>query len=142
MRYLVDTDWIIDALVPVPPALDLLDSLSRGGLAVSIITLAELFEGAYRSPNPADGLRAIRAFLSGYGILNLSEAIIEVFARTRADLRRQGQSLADLDLLIAATALTYDLILVTRNRRHFGRVPGLRLYQPNQRSGSSTAPGR
>jgi tRNA(fMet)-specific endonuclease VapC len=54
---------------------------------------------------------------------------MEVFARTRADLRRSGQLIADLDLLIAATALHHDLTLLTRNVRHFARIPGLRLYQ-------------
>ena len=131
MRYLVDTDWIIDALAPIPAALAVLNNLGQDGLAVSIITLGELFEGAYRSPDPAEGLRAIRTFLSGYAILNLSEAIIEVFAQTRANLRRQGQPIPDLDLLIAATALTHNLVLVTRNQRHFTRVAGLRLYQPS-----------
>ena len=48
----------------------------------------------------------------------------------RAFLRRQGQLIPDLDLLIAATALAHDLTLVTRNRRHFSRILSLRLYEP------------
>jgi predicted nucleic acid-binding protein len=39
---------------------------------------------------------------------------------------------ADLDLLIAATALAYDLTLLTFNRRHFQRIPNLRLYSPTE----------
>jgi predicted nucleic acid-binding protein len=50
--------------------------------------------------------------------------------RIRGDLRRVGRRLEDTDLLIAATALEHDLMLVTRNVNHFARVPGLRLYQP------------
>jgi tRNA(fMet)-specific endonuclease VapC len=46
----------------------------------------------------------------------------------RAQLRAQGTTIADLDLLIASTALYHDLVLVTRNLRHFRRVPGLRIY--------------
>ena len=45
-------------------------------------------------------------------------------------LRRQGQLIPDLDLLIAATALAHDLTLVTRNRHHFERIPDLRLHSP------------
>jgi predicted nucleic acid-binding protein len=51
------------------------------------------------------------------------------FARLRGELRRQGQLIPDPDLLIAATALQHDLTIVTRNVRHFQRIPGLKLYQ-------------
>lgn len=52
------------------------------------------------------------------------------FAAIRAELRRTGRMISDLDIIIAATALQYDLTLLTFNRRHFERVTGLRLYQP------------
>ncbi len=53
---------------------------------------------------------------------------MDQFAVLRADLRRRGQLIPDLDLLIAATALSHDLALLTRNVRHFARIPGLRIY--------------
>ncbi len=130
MSYLPDTDWIVDALAGVPSAVEPLDRLSADGLAVSIISFGELFEGAYGFPNPDVHLAGFRRFLSGFTLLNLTDPIMEVFARTRADLRRQGNLLPDLDLLIAATALHHDLTLMTRNLRHFTRIPHLRLYQP------------
>ena len=114
--------------MPIPAALNVLATLRRDGLAVSIVTLGELFEGAYHSASPHDGVRAIRDFLSGYTVLNLSEEIIERFAQNRAQLRDEGKTIPDLDLLIAATALDHDLTLVTRNLRHFTRIPGLRIY--------------
>jgi predicted nucleic acid-binding protein len=52
------------------------------------------------------------------------------FAEVRSFLRRRGQLIPDFDLLIAATALHHDLTLLTFNRRHFLRVPDLKLYQP------------
>ena len=128
MKYLIDADWIIDALKGIEAAHDLLDTLSADGVAVSIVVLGELFEGVVRLPDAAAHLAAIRRFLIGYTRLNLSDPIMEIFAHHRAFLRDQGQSIPDLDLLIAATALAHDLTLVTRNRRHFARVPGLRLH--------------
>jgi predicted nucleic acid-binding protein len=53
---------------------------------------------------------------------------MERFAFIRADLRRRGQLIPDLELLIAATALHHDLTLLTRNVRHFDRIPELRRY--------------
>ena len=107
-----------------------LDRLSRDGLAVSIIAVAEVYEGAFGTPDPAATLADFREFLGGYAIVPLTDSIVERFARVRAALRQQGQLIPDMDLLIAATALDEDLTLVTRNRRHFERLPDLTLYQP------------
>lgn len=70
-----------------------------------------------------------RHFLGGYPALGLDDPIMERFAETRAYLRRRGEGIADLDLLIAATALHHDLTLLTFNLRHFARIPDLRIYQ-------------
>lgn len=128
MSYLVDSDWLIDAFTGVPVAVNLLAELRREGLAVSIISFGELFEGAVGTADSAIELARIRRFLARLTMLPLDDAIMERFAWTRADLRQRGQLIPDLDLLIAATALQHDLILLTRNRRHFDRIPGLRLY--------------
>jgi predicted nucleic acid-binding protein len=55
----------------------------------------------------------------------LTDPVMETFARIRADLRRGGRLISDLDLLIAATAIHHDLTLITRNVRHFERIPAL-----------------
>jgi predicted nucleic acid-binding protein len=54
---------------------------------------------------------------------------MEIFGRTRSELRRAGWLIPDLDLLIAATAVHHDLVLMTRSVRHFARIPELRLFQ-------------
>lgn len=131
MRYLVDADWLIDAASGRPGAVQTLERLSAQGLGVSIIAVAEVYEGAFGLPNPEVMLASFREFLSDYTILSLTDPIIERFARLRAALRQHGQLIPDMDLLIAATALEYELILLTRNLRHFHRITDLRLYQPS-----------
>ena len=131
LKYLLDADWLIDAAIDKPAAVRTLDHLSSDGLAVSIITVAEIYEGAFGAPDPEATLADFREFLGAYAILPLTEPIIERFARLRAYLRQRGQLIPDMDLLIAATALNHDLTLVTRNRRHFDRIPNLTLYQPS-----------
>jgi len=130
VRHLIDSDVLIDALTGSRNAPAVLDALSDDGLAVSVVSLAELYEGTYRSANPETAQQAIKDLLSGYEMLNLSDAIVATFGRLRALLRRQGRLIPDLDLMIASTALAHDLTLVTRNQRHFSRVPQLRLYLP------------
>ena len=121
---------MIDALANIPSAVTPLERLAADGLAVSIITFGELYEGAYSFPHPDEQLRMFRPFLSGFRVLGLTDEVMEMFARTRWTLRREGRLIPDLDLLIAATARAYDLTLVTRNLRHFERISDLRLYQP------------
>ncbi len=128
MSYLIDTDLIIDALHTNSSALTLLDGLAPSGLAISILTLGELYEGVSRAGDPAAHRADMRQFLDGYRIIGLDEATMDRFGRERAALRQQGLLIPDFDLLIAATALAHELMLVTRNLRHFQRIPALQLY--------------
>jgi predicted nucleic acid-binding protein len=97
-------------------------------LAVSIIAVAEVYEGAFGTPHPHEALAGLRDFLGEFAVLPVTDSIVERFARMRAALRQQGQLIPDMDLLIAATAMQEDLTLVTRNVRHFSRISDLRLY--------------
>jgi tRNA(fMet)-specific endonuclease VapC len=128
VKYLIDTDWLIDASIGIPTAVRLLDLLRDEGLAISIISYGEVLEGAVGGPDPATETARFRRFLARFAVVPLDEVTMDQFAVLRADLRRRGQLIPDLDLLIAATALTHDLTLLTRNVRHFARIPGLRIY--------------
>jgi tRNA(fMet)-specific endonuclease VapC len=60
----------------------------------------------------------------------LSEEIVRMFAEVRSGLRRTGRLIGDFDILIGATAVIHDLTLLTRNVRHFERIPHLRILSP------------
>jgi tRNA(fMet)-specific endonuclease VapC len=85
-RYLLDTDWIVDVLNGQAAAIQTLLELAPAGLALSIITYGELYEGAYYSRNPEAALAGLHAFLEGKKILPLSQAVIEGFAIVRGAL--------------------------------------------------------
>ena len=128
--YLIDTDWIIDVIHGQPLATQTLLELAGPGVSVSLITYGELFEGAYYATDPVAAIAGVQRVLDDKPLLPLSEAIMEMFGIVRGRLSRQlRQQIGDLDLLIAATALTHDLTLVTRNLRDFRHVPDLKLYQ-------------
>jgi tRNA(fMet)-specific endonuclease VapC len=131
MSYLIDTDWLIDALLGMPRAVATLERLSDHDLGVSIISYGELFEGAVGAADPRERLAHYRAFLDRFTTIPLSDSVMERFAWTRRDLRAAGRLIPDLDLLIGATAATYRLTLLTRNLRHFERIPDFELYQPS-----------
>ena len=93
------------------------------------MTIGEVYDEAFGQPDPATRLDAFREFLRPFRILDLNEPTMERFARIRSDLRRRGQLISDFDILLAATALHYDLIVLTYNVRHLQRIPGLKIYQ-------------
>jgi tRNA(fMet)-specific endonuclease VapC len=68
-------------------------------------------------------------------ILPLTDAVVGQAAEIYADLHRSGRLISDADILIAATALTHDLTLVTENAGHFERIAGLRVESWRSPSG-------
>jgi tRNA(fMet)-specific endonuclease VapC len=131
-RYLLDTDWIVDVFNGQETAIQTFLELAPAGLAVSIITYGELYEGAYYAQNPQPALAGLHSFLKEKEILPITQAVMERFAQVRGALPRQiRQQIGDMDILIAATCLEHDLTLLTRNRKDFRQIPNLKLYQPN-----------
>lgn len=130
MKYLIDTDWVIPYLKGRDEAATLLTSLSTAGLAISLVTYGEIYEGIYYGRNPKRSEQGFLLFLREVDVLPLNKSIFKEFARLRGQLRATGQIIGDPDILIAATAIYYDLILVTQNRKHFQRVTELKIYSP------------
>lgn len=131
--HLIDTDWAIDHLNDNPTATHLIASLESTGVAISLITYGELYEGVHYGRDSESAKHGLQAFLIDKEIVSLSKAIMEQFAIVRGQLSRQDRrQIGDMDLLIAATAIHYDLTLVTRNRRDFELVPGLRLFDDGE----------
>jgi tRNA(fMet)-specific endonuclease VapC len=127
MAYLLDTDTIVYWMNDVPHVVRRIGAHDRRNLAASVISRAELNYGAYRSGHIDANIAAIRKLSQTIEFLPLSEHAQHLFGRIKAELHRDGNPLADSDLLIAATALAEDMTLVTNNTRHFARVPLLRL---------------
>lgn len=125
IRYLVDTDWVIHYEHERPDVVSRLNVLLPQGVGLSIVSLAELFEGHLNSADPQTQERALRTFLTGVRIVPVDIAICRKFAQERRRLRAEGNLISDLDLLIGCTALRHDLILLSNNRRHFERLEGL-----------------
>jgi tRNA(fMet)-specific endonuclease VapC len=127
VRYLIDTDWVIDHLNQIDRVVNRLKELRPQGLALSIISLAELSEGVYYSRTPDQSQQALDAFLEDVSVLGIDEEVCKIFGRARGRLRKAGHLIGDFDLLIAATGLHYGLTLLTNNRQHFERVEGLQI---------------
>ena len=104
MKYLIDTDWVIDHLRQVGTVSRRLEDLAPEGSALSIVSLAEIYEGVYYSRDPARSEEVLNQFLDpDLEILTIDEETCQLFGRVRGRLRQQGMSIGDMDLFIAAT---------------------------------------
>jgi tRNA(fMet)-specific endonuclease VapC len=109
-----------------------LEDLAPEGLALSVVSLAELYEGVYYSRDPAQSEEVLKQFLDpDLEILTIDEKTCRLFGRERGRLRQQGTSMGDMDLFIAATCLRHNSTLLSNNRRHFELVDGLEIISVN-----------
>jgi len=133
MPYLVDSNLVIEHLEDILETSQLLDHLAEEGIAISIITYMEAYQGVMRNPNPAEAQEKFQAFVESVSILPFSLPVARRCAGLRETLKHQNKRVNSraLDLLIAATALEYDLTLVTHNIGDFNDIPDLKIYQPS-----------
>jgi tRNA(fMet)-specific endonuclease VapC len=89
------------------------------------MTFGELLLGSQLSSNPAAELAKVDAFLRPIPVIPFGKAEAVRWAEIDAELRQQGNRIETEDAIIASTALTHGLTLITGNSKHFGRVKGL-----------------
>ena len=131
MPCLIDSDWLIDHLDDTPEASDLLRRLTPEGVAISIITYIEALEGTFWAIDPSEAISRFEGLVSSIPVIRLDSRVARRAAILRYALRSQGRRLNSrpFDLLIAATALAYDLSLVTRNVEDFEDIPNLQILR-------------
>jgi len=122
--YLLDTDVSINYLRGFADVIRKVNEVGASRICLSEITVAELKYGAEKSNRPEHHLQDVESFQAKFGILSISP-VLDVFAFEKARLKKLGLRLDDFDLLIGATAIHYDLVLVTNNVKHFERMQHL-----------------
>jgi tRNA(fMet)-specific endonuclease VapC len=127
VSYLLDTNICIHALKAQPPeVLARLRAVGPAQVALSVITVLELRQGAEGSQQPEVAHGRLDAFLAAMRLVPFEREDAVQGARLRDDLRRRGTPIGDFDSLIAAQAVARNLILVTNSLREFARIAGLR----------------
>ena len=124
MRFLLDTNAVIAAMVGKAAVLDRLRQQALKDVAVSSIVIHELRYGASKSARQAENHARIDALR--FEVVPFDADDARQAGEVRAALARAGTPIGGYDLLIAGQALARDLILVTHNTREFDRVSGLR----------------
>jgi tRNA(fMet)-specific endonuclease VapC len=128
VKYLLDTNTCIYIINKKPPsAVDKIRSKHPDEVSISTITIAELEYGVYRSKHADQNRIALLEFLVPFVILDFDQSAAAVYGSVRASLERKGTPIGPMDLLLAAQALSQQLILVTNNEKEFRRVAALRI---------------
>ena len=124
-RFLLDTN-IVSALLRDPQGsiARKIEGVGEDAICTSIIVAAELRFGA-KKRGLEELTRRVNAVLNALAILPFVSPADDIYATTRAHLEEKGTTIGPNDLLIAASAIAQNCILVTKNTREFSRVPGL-----------------
>lgn len=128
--YILDTDIISNLIKPKPSQylISRLKAIPSSELFISVITLMELYTGFFLSKNP----EPIKEFIEEWviktlNVLDFTTAQSFLAAKIQADLKKKGEILDWLDIMIASTVIISDGILITGNLKHFKRIQGLRV---------------
>ncbi len=102
----------------------------RGTIALSVITVSEISEGIENLIDPDRKsllLGALNYIISSLKVIEFNDEAAWLYGKIRNKLCKLGQDIGIMDSLIAAHALSQNLILVTTNSRHFERVSDLKI---------------
>ena len=129
MIYILDTNTCIFWLKDTGKVRERVNAHTDDKITTNIISLGELYYGVensaeeYRERN----VTKLEELIAIIGYAGFTETAAKHFGEQKARLRKLGQPIADLDLLIASIALAEEGVLVTDNLKHFKRITGLRL---------------
>lgn len=121
-----DTDVLIDALRGREPSAGrVAQALTEGSLATTVLSVFELLSGSREEIER----QRVEDLLGAAEVLALTREAAATAAVLRQELEARGETIGLADYLIAGICLSRSAVLMTRNRRHFDRIPGLRLAE-------------
>ena len=124
-RYLLDTN-IISFYLKGDPSLKEKVLNNIGSIAISIISYYEIVSGL-QSINATKRIDEFDKFCALIDIVNLDNASILASCKIYSSLKKSGNLIDDIDILIAGIAKSNNLVMVTDNTRHFERIEGLKV---------------
>ena len=128
-RICLDTNVIIDILRGDQETVNKINELERSNmLATTFINLFELYSGVFLSSKKEENFNKIENFLPKLILINLSHLSTLIGGQINANLKTRGQIVESRDLLIASITIAEGFALLTKNKKHFENIPGLKLY--------------
>lgn len=124
----LDTDFMVAVERKVPQAIDKLKELRDKAERKTItpMTVTELYDGAYKTGNQR-ALDETEESVMSLEILDYDYDAAKEAGRLLCELEKSGNKIGEMDTLIAAIALRHGETLLTRNAKHFAKIPGLKV---------------
>lgn len=125
----VDSDYVIDYLRGLAYTKNLIEKVKLKELEayISVVTVFELRVGALLSNNPGKKLEDVEKLLDWFHIVDITKEIMSIASKIHVNLRKKGITIGIEDILIAATAISLNMGLITNNKKHFKNIEDLRL---------------
>lgn len=128
MNYLIDTNICIYIMNKRPlEVIQRFKHFEIGQIGISSITVSELNYGVAKSQKKKQNAKRLEEFLTPFKILPYDENASRYYGIIRSELESQGNVIGPLDMLIAAHAISENLILVTNNEKEFQRIKSLKV---------------
>ncbi len=125
--YMLDTNTCIYVIKKRPPkVLQHFETVTNQQICISVVTQAELQYGVERSAKTAHNQHVLDEFVARLAVWPWDQDAVAHYGRIRRQLEQKGTPIGNMDLLIAAHALSRSCVLVTNNIKEFKRVPGLK----------------
>lgn len=130
-RILCDTDVVSYLFNGHPQAQYFHPFLNGQTLAISFMTVGQLYYSAYKANWGPTKITKLEYHLKNYVVLPYDYQLCLKWAETRCACENDGYPIEQGDCWIASCALRHDCALATNNGKHFKHVSGLSLISPN-----------
>ena len=127
--YCLDSDVVIAHFRGDASIKERFNSISSRELFITPITLCELYRGAFLSSNLEKNKLLVERLLERANVLNFDLQACEIFGNAYKTLKRSGKLTQDNDLMTASICISNNATLVTRNKKHFENIKGLRVEE-------------
>jgi tRNA(fMet)-specific endonuclease VapC len=126
--YLLDTNICIYAINRKPEnVLEAIKEKSKNGIYISALTVAELEYGVENSKQIEKNRIALLKFISIFNILDFDDSDAIPYGKLKTKLKKEGKIIGPIDMLLAAQAISKDMIFVTNNVGEFSRIEDLKI---------------
>ncbi len=130
MGVILDTSVLIEAERQESEIQHFADSREEEVFGLSVISVAELLHGVHRADSRKRRLKRtayVEKVIDLFPIYNFDVSIARIYAELWSDLSKRGIQIGAHDLIIGSTALSLGFSVATYNKRHYGRLEGLRI---------------
>ncbi len=127
VNYCFDTDILIDFMNGEPETIKKIrDLLSYATLSTTTLTLCELYRGVYLNKDNENEVKKVDVIKNNFIIFTLDQNSSKTFGIKNKELAVIGKLTQEMDLIIASICIYNNLILITRNKKHFENISELK----------------